>query len=188
MRVVYRTSYLLVIIFALWVGGETVTRSAQPMADPLFGISYNPQRVHFEEAPKSISVLCAGLRDRKLWVYARWDTPETQYFIVSGFMKFWPDGPGRPGTEPDLGIAVALHAGGCTEDNPEWLLWGDARPVGVPPPLTRSKDVLIGLVTDALERYAKAFGGKANFLKQLSPSDRSGLPPILQEQLEIFGR
>ena len=143
--------------------------------------------MHFEEAPQSIHLLCPDLRDRKLWVYARWDTVDTQYFIVSGFMKFQPDGSSRrPGTEPAFGTAVSLHAGKCTEDQSEYFLRGEINPAKNATPIRASQDVLTGIAMNALERYAKAFGGKANFLKQLSPSDRQALPPVLQKQLETF--
>jgi hypothetical protein len=156
------------------------------MDDPLFGISYDPQRVHFEQAPRSIAELCPDLRNRKLWVFARWDSKDTQYFIVSGFIRTHSDGTNRQGSQPAFGTAVSLHGGMCTEDQSEYFLRGEVNPAYGATPIRVTDVILREIARDVLQRYAKAFGSKAEFLKQLSSSDRRALPPVLQEQLDTF--
>jgi hypothetical protein len=157
------------------------------MDDPLFGISYDPQKVHFEEAPALISKVCPSLRGRKLWVYARSKAADTEYFIVSGYVKFRPDGPGPAGIEPDFGVAISLRGTSCTTDQAEYFLRGEINPARRATPIKVSEDILNAIVADALNRYSKAFGGKTNFLELLSGDhSREGLPPVLQRQLEQF--
>jgi hypothetical protein len=186
MRIPYCACSLLLIVSVFLSSTGVMAQPQQTMDDPLFGIEYDPQSVHFEEVPQSIHLLCPGLRDRKLWIYARWDTTDVQYFIVSGFMKFQPDGPGRAGTEPAFGTAVSLRGGKCTEDQSEYFLRGEINPAKNATPIKVPEDILADIAMNALERYAKAFGGKANFLKHLSPSDKQALPPVLQKQLVQF--
>jgi hypothetical protein len=161
----------VLIVLALLVCNPSQTKSQQTIADPIFGITYDPQRVHFDAAPASIVALCRGLQSKKLWVYARWGASDTQYFVVS---------------ETDFGIAVALHAGRCTEDQSEYFLRKEINTAKGATPIEASDSVLEGIAMNALERYSRAFGGKATFLKLLSPSDREALPPVLQKELRVF--
>jgi hypothetical protein len=57
-----------------------------------------------------------------------------------------------------------------------------ANPINVP------DSVLEGIAKDALDRYSKIFGGKANFLRLLTKEARQDLPPILSRQLETSRR
>lgn len=181
----------LTLILGLLLGGKSVAmaQARQMMDDPLFGIPYNPQVVHFEDAPKIIGELCPDLRNRKLWVYAQWGMKDTQYFIVSGFIKTHSDSPSsQEGSEPAFGTAVFLHRGKCTEDQSEYFLRREINPARGATPIAASNTVLVEIARNALQRYARAFGSKAIFLKQLSPSDRKALPPVLKEELERFER
>jgi hypothetical protein len=161
----------VLIALMLLVCSPSQTQSQQTIADPIFGITYDPQKVRFDAAPASIGALCRGLQGKKLWVYARWDTSDTKYFVVS---------------ETDFGIAIALRAGQCTEDQSEYFLWKEINNAKGATPIEASDSVLDGIARNALERYSRAFGSKANFLKLLSPSDREALPPVLQKELRVF--
>src|SRR5258707_1362169 len=122
----WRTKRTGLACVVLWVsvispaGGCTEMFAGQPMADPLFGITYNPQEVHFEEAPASVSQLCRMLRGRKLWVYARSKRAGSEYFIVSGLARIRPDGPGPSHYEADFGTAVRILSRRCTTDDAKW--------------------------------------------------------------------
>jgi hypothetical protein len=199
------------------VGSMTaVAQSKHPMFDPLFALSYDPQLVHFELAPASITQLCSDLRGRKLWVYAEWTSGETKYFIVSGFIVNHPDGPGKGDISPDeTGVAVALQGSKCTTDGADWTMSGeiavngkaklpDAFPEALPghraPAIcdkygtchyaVRSRQaeaVLEGLASDALERFSKAYGGKQGFLSVLQKSRaHPDLPPVLRGRLDEY--
>lgn len=192
-----------------------VAQSRPPMVAPLFPISYNPQLVHFEPAPPFIGQFCADLKGRKLWVYSSWNSGDTKYFIVSGYLVSHPDGPGPGSIEPDpTGIAVALRGAKCTTDAADWVMSGQVDPKGklleassVPLPghgapsvcdkygtchyVVRSrqeKKVLEGLASDALERFSKAFGGKQAFLSTFRQSVRHPdlVEPVLRSRLDEY--
>lgn len=181
---------LSVLLVALGLaGGSTASQQhSHKMADPLFGISYNPQFVKFEEAPETIGKLCRDLRGRDLWVYAHFKNAGAEYFIVSGFRKIYPDAPkAKPvGSEPDFGIAVLITGEKCTEDQSEYFLRQETNPARGATPIPASESVLEAIAADALQRYAKAFGGKEEFLSKLSAEDRQDAPPVLQKQIKAF--
>jgi len=109
----------------------TIAMAAQSrtaMYDPLFYITYDPHRIHFELAPPVIGQLCgADLRTRKLWVYAKWITKDADYYIVSGFIVNHPDGPGKGDISPDPdGIAVAIRGTKCVAEDALWVMSGEA--------------------------------------------------------------
>lgn len=199
------------------VGSMTaVAQSRHPMFDPLFAISYDPQRVHFDLAPASISESCKDLRGRKLWVYAEWNSDETKYFIVSGFIVNHPDGPGKGDISPDEdGVAVALRGSQCTIDDAAWTMSGqvdNAQKTKLPDAFQESlpghgapricdkygtchyavrsrqaEAILRGLASDALERFSKAFGGKQAFLNLLQKSgSHPDLSPVLRSRLDEY--
>jgi hypothetical protein len=188
-----------VVILAASLQG--VAQSRPLMVAPLFPISYDPQRVHFEPAPPSIGQFCGDLKGRKLWVYSSWRSGETKYFIVSGYLVGHPDGPGPGSIEPDpTGIAVALQGTKCTTDAADWVMSGEVdAPQSPKLPETTSEvlpghgapnvcdkygtchynvrsrqeeAVLEGLASNALERFSEAFGGKQAFLSVFKQSVR----------------
>jgi len=193
--------YFLSAGLVLAVSITAIGQSRPPMFDPLFGITYDLNRIHFERAPASIGQLCSDLRGRKLWVYAEWSIDKTKYFIVSGYIVNHPDGPGKGDISPDEdGVAVALQGSQCTTDGADWTMSGeidanrkeklpDAFPEELPghraPRIcdkygtchyaVRSRQaeaILEGLASDALERFSKAFGGKQAFLSAFQQSVR----------------
>ncbi len=183
---------LLGMSLALLASPAAITGSQQriAMADPLFGIPYDPQEVRFEEAPAKIRRFCPYLRDQKLWtgklwIYAHLKTEDAEYFVVSGYMTIYPDGPGPVSSEPGDGTAVALRGRKCTVDNSEYFLRGEA-PAGEQRIIQVDGSVLNRIAADALQRYANAFGGKNNFLKHVTEKDRKAVPPVLRKQLELF--
>lgn len=208
--------YLLCAGLVLVGSMTAVAQSKHPMFDPLFAISYDPQRVDFELAPASIGESCHDLRGRKLWVYAEWSSGETKYFIVSGFIVNHPDGPGQGSISPDEdGVAVAIRGAKCTTDDAAWTLSGvldmngkanlpETFPEELPGHgaprvcdkygtchyVVRSRQaeaVLEGLASDAMERFGKAFGGKQVFLSTLQKSGpHTDLPPVLRNQLDVY--
>lgn len=163
------------------------TQQQQPMEDPLFGISYNPNKVRFEPVTTSLSEQCTELRTKydRAWIYGHWKGVDAEYFIVSGLAKFHHEESGAPYVAPDFGTAVELTSSRCISAHIDYLMLGDAA-VGTHPFVGLNDTILAHISEDALERYAKAFGGKINFLDHLPKKNRDNLPPALQKQLEIF--
>ena len=64
----------LAVIPLFFACSAAIVQSPQSasMADPLFGISYDPQKVTFGEAPAKIRMLCSYLGDPKLWKGKLW--------------------------------------------------------------------------------------------------------------------
>jgi hypothetical protein len=159
-------------------------RAAQKMLDPLFGIPYNPQQVHFDLAPEEISKLCPDYRGKRMWVYAHAQKGDTENFIVSFFTKFYPDGDGPASIAPDPGTAIALHGRECRDDQSQWVMLGKVNPANSKP-IVVDDAILDGLARDALGRYTKAFGGKQKFLDALDANPTPGdIAPMLQKHLD----
>jgi hypothetical protein len=158
------------------------------MDDPLFGLTYSPGQVRFETAPGSIGRSCPSLSGRQLWVYAKWEGPTRLYWIVSGFVAAKPDSArNRPGyVEPDAtGLVVELRGSECRLGTPRIVLSRKSGRSKKQKPIEISEQALNGLASDALRRYAAAFGGKAQFLQELARQrvDRAKVPPVLRSQL-----
>lgn len=183
----------IALMFGDSTSGAQKKKHVHLMADPLFGIAYNPQEVKFEEAPALIRRLCLNLRDRKMWIYGHWKTEETEYFILSGFIGVYPDIPGRDnppqtGIQPDIvGTAVAITGTKCLDDISEYFLRGEVDPNVEPGSSPIAPEAVLNeIAADAMERYARAFGGKQQFLEKLTPEDRKAVAPVVQKQLERF--
>jgi hypothetical protein len=164
------------------VGRET-------MGDPLFGILYDVAKVHFERAPSSVSQLCSELHGRRgMWLYAAWETPQAHYLVISGLIQVHSDGPSKepPSFEPDGGVAVELRGTECRLSSVDWLFSEKVNPDPRAPRVTQQ--TLNGLVSDALRRYAAAFGGRQNFIREIEKSHvaLNDLSPVLRHQLQAF--
>ncbi|MFZ0819009.1 MAG: hypothetical protein WAM91_03000 [Candidatus Acidiferrales bacterium] len=158
------------------------------MTDPLFGIFYNPEKVHFEKMPPLLSERCPRLKDRYVaaWEYGHFKTADSEYFLISGLMEFHEDKPEGARTiapEEGGGLVVALRSSGCLVDQADYFLTQGINPAKTATPITVPKSVLAGMLQDAFRKYAIAFGGKQEFLKHVKPE---AALPIVQEQLETF--
>jgi hypothetical protein len=160
----------------------TQAQKQKLMSDPLFGISYDPQSVKFEEAPARIRMGCSQVHTEKTWVYCHLKTAEIEYFIVSGLIRQCPDGPGPCDLQPDVtGAIVALRGSTCSAEAADGFYWRKSDSLYDLPEASLGE-----MARDALQRYAKAFGGKKNFLNKLTPRTRGYLEPVLRKQLETF--
>ena len=156
---------------------------AQPralMSDPVFGIIYDSQEVHFEYAPTLISQFCPSAQAKTFWVYARWKAGDLDFFILSN-------------RDSELaGYAVVLRGKACSEGLPPWILTGDPlnRPGRGNESIFFSETILRGLATDLLRRYAVAFGGKKSFLEAVRKGGlpSADLPPVLRSEFEKFAK
>lgn len=163
------------------------------MTDPLFGLTYSPQKVRFESAAKLLTQRCPQIKGRRLWTYATWRGQESEYFVVSGFMEILPDSPKGRGTivEPDpAGVLVEIRGTQCRISTPELFLSGKTGQSKKQLPAEPNELAINGLVADAMKRYEVAFGGKDAFVNELrlQKVQVSALPSVLQYQLETTAK
>jgi len=177
---------LQTITIMLALLASTIASAQSRMSDPFFAIEYDPGKIHFEEMPSLLKQTCKELHDyyAKAWVYGHLKSYNVEYFILYGYIKVPSEN--QPGVfsiqrEEDDGLIVALENSQCVVDQ-------------VPSVLFRQKDAKIlvpsnllhEITAEVLERYAKAFRGKNEFLKRVTPQARASLPPIMQSQLQKF--
>ena len=141
-------------------------QSRVAMVDPVFSMSYDPTKVHFELAPPSLEERCpAARRGEKYWLYAYWKDGDTEFFLISS-----------PASQLTGGAAV-IRDGQCTLGNPDWVLTGNPEyhyGEKINGQIHFSEATLKGLASDLLRRYATAFGGKKNLLAEIH---KQGIPP-----------
>jgi hypothetical protein len=160
------------------------------MSDPVFGIGYDPLRVHFEAAPAKISSLCPEAKGKRYWLYAYWHDATTEYFIISNLES------------SVSGAGVIISGGKCVEGLPDWVLTGNLQYAptefrnghlarrNFEPSISFTPEVLHGLAADLLRRYTTAFGSKKNFVEAvrndgLPPDDKT---PILKKMFASFSK
>ncbi|HEY6464614.1 MAG TPA: hypothetical protein VIY69_01400 [Candidatus Acidoferrales bacterium] len=152
--------------------------------DPFFWIDYDPSKIHFEVMPATLPKQCADLRNRytRAWVYAHVKTADTEYYILYGDIHGYP--------EDDNGVTVAIRGSKCLTDDTYSFYAQDVDPVSKTTPISASSDVFEALSSDLLERYVKAFGSKADFLKSVDPRSlrENELPAVLKARFESFAR
>ena len=84
--------------------------------DPIFGISYLPAIVHYEQMPTRIRTLCQGFEDGQYWTFAHYQSGASEYFVVMGISR------GQSGDS--LGVAVQIKGKKCQTDDSEGMLSG----------------------------------------------------------------
>jgi hypothetical protein len=167
----------------------TAAASAQHMmSDPLFGISYDPQKIHFEKMPLRLTQVCGELRGRYVaaWSYGRFQDADGEYFLISGLMEFHseePDGVTSIAPEEGEGLLVELSASRCYVNEANWSTPEEVRKGATPPPIPPA--VMNGLLSDAFKKYTIAFGGKQEFSRHIKPGVAF---PYVDRQVEIFAK
>jgi hypothetical protein len=154
-------------------------------SDPLFGVQYDTQRIHFESVPSAIMQHCSDLRQRyiRAWIYGHTKTADTEYFIVSGFMRYEDETSGskKEVVRDENGLIVAVHGGSCEASVQDGFYWDEN-----PPILKLSKETKRELARDSVQRYVKAFGGKDAFLKRVG-NVQEVAPELLQQIQALKG-
>jgi hypothetical protein len=124
-----------------------------PMIDPLMGISFDPDRVHFDVLDKSEDeIKLLGKRDKWIFAAAR-DTGGAAILVVAGFHDR--ESAAENSVECDFGTVLKLDAAGLHMLGASDYLFGKDAPVGA--------KVVDALMRDASVRYTRAFGGAAAF-------------------------
>lgn len=158
------------------------------MTDPLFGISYDRETIHFGRVPSRLTKSCQRLRGMYVdaWAYGHLQTADAEYFLISGLMESHADEPGGARSiAPDEGggVVVALRGSECLVDQVDYFLSQDINPAKRATPVLVSASVLKAILQDAFKKYVVAFGGKQEFLKRVK---RNAALPVVQEQLATF--
>jgi hypothetical protein len=160
------------------------------MTDPLCGISYDPQTVHFEKLPARLVKLCPDLRGRYVaaWTYGSFKANGTEYFLLSGLMEFHEEKPrGARSIAPDEGdgLVAAIQGSKCIVDQTGYFLMQTVNTANGATAIMVPRPVVTGVLQDAFKRYVVAFGSKEEFLKHVKAK---ALLPIVREELESFER
>jgi hypothetical protein len=160
-------------------------------SDPLFGIQYDPQKVHFEKMPARITNACKELRTRYVaaWSYGHFQTANAEYFLIAGLVQFHDEETGRAtsiGPEEDDGLLVELRGSRCRVGVANWSLPEDVARGATPPTVPLA--VMSGILWDAFRKFTIAFGGKQRFLQQVKRIKQGALLPLVRQQLAIFER
>ncbi len=132
-------------------------KKSQPrvMSEPVFGITYDPEKVHFDYAPSWLASRCHEKgANRKFWLYAYLKDGDTEYFVVSDRVS------------EESGIGFVVRGQKCSDGLPEWVLTGDAQYNG-DKSIKFSAVVLKAIAQDVFRRYTAAFDGKKNFLQKV---------------------
>jgi hypothetical protein len=176
-----RSRAFVAILFLL---GCSVASAQSKRLDPFFWIDYDPSKTQFETMPAALPKQCAGLRNRytRAWVYAHVKTADTEYYILYGDIDGYP--------EDDNGVTVAIRGSKSLMDDTYSFYAQYVDPVSKTIAISASSDVFEDLSNDLLERYVKAFGSKAEFLKSVDPRSlkENELPPVLKARFESFAK
>jgi hypothetical protein len=184
-----RTFRYTVAILLIGVAATTAAPQHQrQMTDQLFGVSYDPQKVHFDKMPPELADKCPGLQHRYVaaWIYGHFKTSESEYFLISGLMKFHNE-KGAPTIAPeeDNGLVVALEGSRCMSDEAGYFLTQTVNTGKGATSVMVPTAVVDGILQDAFKRYSVAFGGKQAFLARVK---RNVALPVVQEQLDVFAK
>lgn len=142
---------------------ESVAQSPKMMSDPLFGITYNPQQVHFERMPASLSTNCPRLRGRyvEAWIYGHLKTAESEYFLISGLIEIQEDkseGFRTIAPEEGDGVIVAVRRSKCLIDQTDYFFTQNVNPAKQATPIKAPESVLNEILADALDGTALGLG------------------------------
>jgi len=146
--------------------GQTLPR----VTDPIFGLSYDPAKIAFEDAADVVA-RCSELTNarwgRRAWLYARSSESGANYLVLGGlYERREPPAKCEKRFEFDpKGVLLREHEGQCE-------LIGPAREVFEYPVDGVTSATLQALGRDAVRRYADAFGGKPKFLAALTRAKR----------------
>jgi hypothetical protein len=181
-----RTVAIGLIVVLLNMG--SAAQSPKLIGDPLFGIPYDPLKVHFEELPSQLPEKCARLKGRyvEAWIYGHLKTTDSEYFLVSGLIYTQEDKPGGARSisqEDDDGLIVALKGSKCLVDQADYFYDQKFNPARTATPINAPASVVSGILQDAIRRDVVAFGGRQNLLKLVK---RDALIPVVLTEFEKF--
>jgi hypothetical protein len=190
------------VISLVFVGPALLARSSEipvpadrpeTMYEPLFGIEFRLSEVLFERAP-NIIYNCRDLITpyRELFLFGKVAKGKVLFYYVYGLIEVdWgapPQDVKQLVTESDDGIIVVISPNKCRYTGAGYALSPNkqerqmARKIGI------TDDVLSKLISDAVDREVRAFGGKSEFLRRLAASgiDETKLPAQVRNKLVVI--
>lgn len=186
---------MLVIAFLLYASCSYASaekpQKARVMHDPIFGITYLPSKVKFEQAPAEI-YRCKDLREPRsiLWLFGKVVKEKVTFYYVYGLLEvdFGAGPTGEFEAANDSGIIVVLTPSGCREIGAGYALSPDPQDRKMAFDLGITDEVLTALLADLVDREVKAFGGVSNFLAKVSATgiSESDLEPPVRAQLQAL--
>lgn len=195
---------LAVLSTALIVSRANAQVKSTNLQDPMFGLSYDYNKVHYEKITSDVSSVCSGYIHGSYWIFAHVRRATVDYYIVMGVDRHQ-DGDA-------LGAALAIEGGKCFEEDSSRALSGAVPKMGFRPAPTQKRmlpgldapdvcdhgvfggchyilrsseeeAILRALVNDGIERGARAWGYK--FRNALCEPSREkvdeGMPVVRQE-------
>ncbi|HKP94347.1 MAG TPA: hypothetical protein VJ385_01200 [Fibrobacteria bacterium] len=153
------------------------------MTDPLMGLSYDPDSVHFDFCPRGFDFR-EGSITGKQWIFAKCKQDESTYYIYSGLFKHWSDRDEKwvdSIMEPDFGSVVKITGKKFEEIGTPDVLYGKKAKL--------SEKAGKCLVEDAVNRYSIAFGNISGLQKAVTKKGiaAENLPKILVDALRSGG-
>ncbi|MDD2777110.1 MAG: hypothetical protein PHU06_14255 [Gallionella sp.] len=196
----HQRAYFMLFIVGVILGIPQSARSCvsaefdTEMLDPIFSVGYEPDKAHFERLETKILLPSCkrSLSDlnplpRELTLYAKYENASVRIYLV---------------VEADNQKILVIRNASCHGGPALLTIMQTHSSNGMLPDLTDAE--VVGLFEDSLERHARAFGGKDNFLKWLDMRTENarvnckGLPdvwcpptfyslqPVLQEALKNY--
>lgn len=167
----------LALLFCFVFSRPVFANPGLRMEDPLFGLSFDPAEVQFEQLD---ALPCAAGGDQfpPYFVFAHARRGETAAWILNHWVPTGGDGPGHEHTEPAYGIVLRQSQGECRlVATPDAL---EQDPEAVAPRLSQA------LYRDAARRYIGAYEGADAFTAALATASARGcldLAPALRRAL-----
>lgn len=211
-----RPTLVMLILFiqlnCLNVTGQEITRPSRTLVtEPIFGITYDYTKIHYDSIPPRVRKTCAGYEDGSFWTFAHFQKDRKDFYVVLGVQR------GQNGDS--LGSVNEIDGTRCQAEDSTWMLSGvipavaysndrtyvqlpglnakrvcDQGPLGSCHYVLRSdteEKIIRGLVSDAIRRGIKAWGGEAQFKKAACVStaapDNSTTPIVTRMLGEFCG-
>jgi hypothetical protein len=151
----------------------------------LFGLVFDPAHVSFEKTAPETLQLCGIPRPNAAyasWTFAVANEKDGRYIVLGGLTRNLAV-KNAPWIQDWKGELVRLRDKGCDLIDPprEALIYPDA--AFIPLDMTTVRDI----ASDAVRRYARAFGSRDNFVSQLKRQGRFPAGPrlkVLREAVE----
>lgn len=182
---------VLVIRHSQAKAASAKARTPQIMFEPLFAIKYSPTEVKFEPAPDEI-FKCEDLRTprSKLSLFGKVIKNGIIFYYVYGLYEIdLGEGPtGQFEAQHDDGTIVVVSPNGCQDISAGYAWTQDPKSRRHAEKLGITDDVVSALISDAVDREVKAFGGVTKFLAKVKAAGipESNLDPQVRAELQAL--
>ncbi len=144
----------------------------------MFGLVFDPSRVSFEKTAPETLQLCGIPRPNAAyasWTFAVANEKDGRYMVLGGLTRDLRV-KDAPWVQDWKGELVRLRDKACDLIDPprEAMMYPDA--AFIPLDMATVRDI----ASDAVRRYARAFGSRENFVSQLKQQDRFPAGPRLK--------